>query len=327
MKRVIKFAVLGLLLLWSVLLSACSQSINLSNSTKNIALIVKMNNGYHWGAVKMGADAAAGEFNVNVRYNAPDGEDDIEGQIKLVNSELDQKVDALILAASDYKALVEVTERAYDMHIPVIIIDSEVNTGKITSYIATDNLNAGVKAGGKLVEIAGGENAGDFQVAIMSFVKGTRNAEQREEGLLSVLDKYSGFKVVAKEYCSSDTRLAYSLTVKMLKNNPGIRAIVALNAIASEGVAEAVDQQGLAGKVKIIAFDNTPKEIDYMEKGVIQAIITQNPFSMGYLGVKYAVDALHGKPVRKFYDTESKVIDEENMYLRENQRLLFPFVK
>lgn len=318
----------SLLLLFAVFfcMNGCQKNINIEGTEKNIALIVRMNNGYYWGSVKLGADAAASEFNVNVRCTAPEDEEDVEGQIRLVNSELDQKVDALILAASDYNALVEVTERASDMHIPVIIIDSEVNTDKINSYIATDNYNAGIKAGNQLIKILGGSSR-ETKVGIMNFVKGTRNAEQREEGLLKAISGHPGIKVVAKEYCSSDKKLAFELTQKMIRENSDISAIVALNAISSEGVAEAVSQMDLAGKVNIIAFDSTPNEIDYMEKGVIQVLITQNPFNMGYLSVKYAVDAINGVSVDKYYDTGSEIINKDNMYLPENQRLLFPFIK
>jgi ribose transport system substrate-binding protein len=321
-----KLLVLFLVIMILPGISGCQRNLNLEGTTKNIALIVRMNNGYYWGSVKLGADAAANEFNVNVRYTAPEDEEDVEGQIRLVNSELDQKVDALILAASDYNALVEVTERAAGMHIPVIIIDSEVNTDKIDSYIATDNNDAGIKAGNQLVKILSGSD-GEKKVGIMNFVKGTRNAEQREEGLLKAISAYPGIKVVAKEYCSSDKKLAFELTQKMIRNNNDISAIVALNAISSEGVAEAVSQLDLAGKVNIIAFDSTPNEIDYMEKGVIQVLITQNPFNMGYLSVKYAVDAMNGVSINKYYDTGSEIINRDNMYLPENQRLLFPFIK
>lgn len=319
---------LSIFLVWILFLcmNGCQRDINIEGTAKNIALIVRMNNGYYWGSVKLGADAAANEFNVNVRYTAPEDEEDVEGQIRLVNSELDQKVDALILAASDYNELVEVTERAGGMHIPVIIIDSEVNTDKIDSYIATDNYNAGIKAGNQLVKLLGGDEK-TKKVGIMNFVKGTRNAELREEGLLKAIAVDSGIRVAAKEYCSSDKKLAFELTQKMLREHSDIEAIVALNDISSEGVADAVSQMDLAGKVKIIAFDSTPNEIDYLEKGVIQVLVTQNPFNMGYLSVKYAVDALNGVSINKYYDTGSEIITRDNMYLPENQRLLFPFIK
>lgn len=323
MKNFIKLLILSLSFL--ILLNGCSQSADLINTDKkNIVLIAKMNNGYHWGTVKLGAETAAREFNVNVTFVAPDDEEDVQGQIKLVEQALEEKkMDALVLAASDYKALVGVTEKAYNRGIPVIIIDSEVDTKKITSYVATDNLDTGKKAGNALVYIAGKE----CRVAIMSFVKGTRNAEQREEGLLGFIRQYPGIQVVSTQYCLSDSKLAYQLTKQLISEKSNLDAIVALNAISSEGVAEAIADLGLVGKIKIIAFDNTPKEIDYLDKGVIQATITQNPFSMGYLGVKYAVDSMNGDPVRKYYDTGSKIIDKNNMYLPENQKLLFPIVK
>lgn len=312
-----------------MVMGSCSKSTDLNIAQKkNIALVLKMSSGYHWGTIKMGADTAAREFNVDIDFYAPTDEEDTAGQIKLVNQALDKKdkkIDALILAASDYKALVPVTEKAYDKGIPVIIIDSEVDTNKINSYIATDNLEAGKKAGSKLIDVIDRDK--ECNVAIMSFVKGTRNAEEREEGLISTISQYPNIHVVAKEYCLSNTRLAYILTKKVVSENVQLDAIVALNEVSSEGVAMAVDELGLSGKVKIVAFDSTTQEINYLEKGVIQATVIQNPFSIGYLGVKYAVDALEGKKIPVRYPTNSIVIDKDNMYLPENQKLLFPFIK
>jgi ribose transport system substrate-binding protein len=324
MKIAVKLFSLFMVLSCLVFTGGCTKSVGLNLAAgKKLALIAKMNNGYHWGAIKLGADAAAREFNVDVEFMAPTDEEDIEEQIKLVNKALENKKDALILAASDYKALVEVTERAYDQHIPVVIIDSEVDTKKIHSYIATDNLNAGKKAGEVLAALTG-ENC---RLAVMSFVKGSRNAEQREEGLMSVVSRYPGMEVVARDYCLSDTQLAYQLTGRILTEHRDINAIVALNSIAAEGVAQAIDEMDLEGRVKVIAFDCTLQEIDFLEKGVIQATITQNPFSMGYLSVKYAVMALQKRKIPPEVDTGSKVIDRDNMYLPENQKLLFPFIK
>jgi ribose transport system substrate-binding protein len=309
-------------------LNSCSKEAEKNiDSKKNIAFITRMNYGYHWANVKLGADAAAREFDVNIDYAAPNDEEDIECQIKLVNEALDRdngkKIDALILAASDYKALVEVTEKAYDRGIPVIIIDSEVDTDKIHSYIATDNFEAGQKAGKALVNIAGT----DCKVAVISFVKGTRNAEQREEGLMSIINKYPNIEVISKEYCLSDVKLAYNLTKNIISNNSEVDAIVALNEVASEEAAQAINEMNLGGKVKIITFDSTLQEINFLEKDIIQATVIQNPFSMGYLGVKYAVEAMEGKQIEKRIYTDSKVIDKDNMYFPDNQKLLFPFTK
>lgn len=323
-KAGLKRVFLCLMLVVSVLSGACTKTGNLEKTeNKKIALIVKTIYGYYWGTVKLGADTAAREFNVNVDFNGPGNEQDVDGQIKLVEQALSENVDALILAASDYEGLVKVTEKAHDKRIPVIIIDSEVESGEIESYIATDNIDAGNKAGKAVVELAGKS----CKVAIINFVKGSRNAEQREEGLLDTLSAYPGIQVVAKEYCSSDRELAFQLANEILAENRDTGVFVTFNDVASEGVADAVDQLNLAGQVKIVAFDNTPKEIDYLEKGVIQALIIQNPFSMGYLSVKYAVEALNGNTIPEYYNTGSYLITSENMYMPEYQKILFPIVK
>lgn len=325
MKETIRKLSLCLMILCFFLINGCSKNVDLINGDKkNIVLIAKMNSGYYWASVKQGAETAGREFNVNVNFMAPDDEEDVDGQLKLVNQEMEGKnMGALVLAASDYEGLKVVTEKIYDQHIPVIIIESEVNTKKINSYIAMDNLEMGKQAGNELISLAGKK----CNVAIVSFVKGTRNAEQRKEGLLEFIKQYPGIKLVATEYCLSDSKLAYQLTKKIVSEHKEVNAIIALNAVSSEGVAEAIDELQLSNKIKIIAFDNTPKEIDYMDKGVIQATITQNPFSMGYMGVKFAVDVINGHSIPKYYDTGSKIIERNNMYLPENQKLLFPVVK
>jgi ribose transport system substrate-binding protein len=190
-----RFVIIYLVFIFLFFLSSCCnrEQLNTLQKERNIALIVKMQNGDYWNTVKMGADAAAKEFNINLAFMAPNDEEDVDGQIQLVNQAIDQKVDALILAASDYDALTQVTEKAYSEGIPVIIIDAEVNTDKIVSYIATDNYAAGKKAGKKLIEVTGD----NCKVAIMSFVKGAKNAVQRETGLISITAQCPEIEIVA----------------------------------------------------------------------------------------------------------------------------------
>jgi ribose transport system substrate-binding protein len=325
MKNILR--VLSCFLILTLLFSACGRNTGLEpQEKKKIGLIVKMSYGYHWGTVKLGADTAASEFNVNIYYNGANDEKDVEGQIKLVNYALDdEKVDALVLAASNFDDLVGVIKKAHNMGVPVIIIDSEVNTDVIDSTISIDNLDAGKKVGNMLVESFKPNNKCNF--AIMNFVKGSRTAELRQEGVASVTTKIRDFKLIDIAYCNSDAELAKDYTKEIISRNPDIDAMVALNDIASEGVSEAIEQMHLSGKIKIIAFGSSPNEINYLDNGVIQATIAQNPFSMGYLGVKYAVDALNNKTIPKYVNTNLTIIDKNNMYFPENQKLLFPFVR
>lgn len=298
---------------------------DLSGVTKTplIKVIVKNSNYDYWSVVKLGAEAAGKEFGVNVEYEGPTDERDIEGQIKMVQEAIDQNADAIVLAASDYLKLVDVVEKAASVNIPVIIIDSELKSDMVKSFIGTDNVIAGNKLGEALVQKVGEK----CSIGIMNFVKGAGSAVQREQGLLETLGKHKDIKILDKEYCSSSESLAQQLTEKIIKENPDIDAMVCLNANATVGTSAAIEKLGLTGKVKVIGFDSIPEEVSYMEKGTIQALVIQKPFNMGYQGVKYAYEALQGRNIPSRIDTGSTVIDMDNMYLPENQKLVFPFAE
>lgn len=312
-----------LIVIIAVVIPSPNSEIDNRERKKNITLIVKMKGGNYWNTVRLGAEAAAKEYNAGVSFVAADSERDVKEQIKLVEGAIDNKVDAIILAASDYKELSTFVDKANSNNIPVITIDTEVDSKNARSFIGTDNIKAGEKAGEALVSSSGV----DCKIAVMSFVKGSKNAEQREKGLNDVILKYPSIKVVAKEYCQSDADTAAALTRKIISEHKDLNAIVALNEVAAIGVSKAIDDMNLEGKVKVVGFDNAPEEIKLLEGGVIQAIVIQNPFSMGYFGVKYAVEAVEGKKIPKSVDTGVKVINKENLYLPDNQKLVFPFIK
>jgi ribose transport system substrate-binding protein len=290
---------------------------------KKISLVLKTQSGYYWKNVRMGAEVAAKEFNVKVDFTSPKEETDIDGQIALVNAAIERKIDALILAPSDYNKLTNVTEKAISEKIPVLVIDSKLNTNKISSYITTNNVKAGEMAGEKLISLCGSNS----RIAIINFVKGSGNNKEREKGFWSIISKQPEVKVVYTEYVAPDSESASVLTKKLVLGDDKVNTIVALNYISSIGVAQAIDEIGYAGKVNVITFDNTPEEIEFLENGVIQATVTQSPFGMGYLAVKYAVLNLQGKKIPEYVDTGVVVIDRNNMYLPENQKILFPFTQ
>lgn len=322
MKKSHRIAAFIFTVIMMVSLIGCSSSdLSVEEKKINIKVIVKMQEPTFWAVVQMGAEAAGKEFNIIIDFDGPTYERDIDGQIGMVQEAIDEDVDALVLAASDYQKLVPITEKAIAAGIPAIIIDSNLNSEKIDSFIGTDNVDAGRKLGESLIDKVG-QNC---KIVVMSFVKGTATADQREEGFFDEISQYEGIEVIATLYCNSEERLAKRLTIQIVGENSQIDAFVCLNAYGTVGTAYAIDELGKAGEIKIIGFDSTPEEISFMEKGVIQSLVIQNPFNMGYLGVKHAVDAINNVKVPKTINTGSEVIDLENMYLPENQKLVFPF--
>ncbi len=322
MKTIKRTSLIASMLSLIILVSGCAgNSIMTDEEQIDIEVIVKNKEAPFWSVVEMGAIAAGKEFGISINYDGPTDENDIEAQIRIVRSAIESKADAIVLAACDYERLVHITHKAITEKIPVITIDSGLNSEKVRSFIGTDNVDAGKKLGQALVEKVGD----NCKIAVMSFVKEAASCYEREQGLFETLSMYKDIQVLDTVYCNSDIDIAEKLTLDLIEKYPEIDAIVGLNAYGTTGAARAIIKEKQANIIKIIGFDSTPEEIRYVEKDVIQSLVVQNPFSMGYLGVKYAYDTIKNERIPKIVDTGLTVIDKNNMYNTENQKLVFPF--
>lgn len=277
-----------------------------------------------WQITKAGIDVAAREFDVAVEVVGAPAESDISGQIQVVEERLKSRehLDAVVMAAADYNALVPVADRIKAKGIPLITIDSALNSNAPQSFIATDNTAAGRKAGEMLGELL----PGGTRVAIIGHVKGTSTAIEREQGVKQGLGEAFKERLIGTYFCDGIQEKAYEIAGELLRKNPDIGGIAGLNEPSTLGAAKAIKELGLSGKIKLVGFDNSIPEVKLIEEGVIQGTVVQKPFSIGYLGIKTAVQLLKGKPVEKRIDTGSQIITKQNMYTIENQKLLFPFV-
>ena len=278
-------------------------------------------NGF-WTSLIAGAELGAEEFNVDIEVQGGSSEEDIEGQIKRIRESIKKMPDAILVAPCSYSETTEALQEVVNSGIKLILIDSVIDKDIAQSIVATDNYLAGKELGEftrKLMD----ENK-NSQIGIVGHVKGASTAIEREKGMREGLGEYEP-QVMDVVFCGSSYDKAYSLTVDMLGKYPDMRMIMGTNEYAAVGAARAIKDLGLTGKVKVVGFDNSVEEIQLLEEGVFQGIIIQKPFNMGYLGVEQAVDILNGKSVEVNLDSGCKMIDRENMYEEENQRLLYPF--
>jgi ribose transport system substrate-binding protein len=272
-----------------------------------------------WDVVDLGVQEAAREFGVEVNSSGPRFEREIDRQISIMDRIIQEQPPVVILAASDYRGLVPSVERAQELGVPIITFDSGIDSSIPKSFIATDNIQAGRKAGAEMARLIDGHDR--KQIAIVSHIRETATAIEREEG---VRDALAGYDVIGTWFIDVDMQKAYRTTLELLEN-PELGGIVALNEVASLGVADAINERQAQGDVLVVGFDNAIRELAYLEEGVIQATVVQRPYNMGYLAVKTAVEYLNGKRVESFIDTGSVLITRENMFQREYQELLFPF--
>ncbi|MDC7241411.1 MAG: substrate-binding domain-containing protein, partial [Spirochaetales bacterium] len=234
-------------------------------------------------------------------------------------SVIQKRPSLIILAAADYVRLVDSVEQAEALGIPVITLDSGVKSDVPVSFVATDNLEAGIKAGEEMRRLM--ENHERKKVLIMSHIAETATAIDRERGVRMALGDES---IIGTWFCDADEDISYRITTDLLKKHPDLGGIVGLNEMASLGVARAVNDAGRKGDILVVAFDNAVQELSFLEEGVIHATVVQRPYNMGYLSVKAAADYLKGGTVAPLMDTGSVLITKENMFERQYQELLFP---
>lgn len=289
-----------------------------------IAVISKGFQHEFWQTVKLGSDTAAEELGVKSTFEGPANESMIAEQIDMVENAITKKATAILLAALDTEALIPVVEKAKSKGIPVVMFDSNVNSDIPLSFVATDNK----AAGGVAAEQLGKQLDGKGVVGIVAHNAGTSTAQQRRDGFIEKMkEMYPDIKLLEPVYSDGDHQKAMDKATDMMQSNPNLAAIYATNEGSAIGVATAVDAKGKGGMVKVVGFDSSEAEIAFLKSGVVQGFVVQNPFNMGYLGVKALYDVLEGKTIDNRIDTGATYVTLENLETEKVQKLLNPLGK
>lgn len=270
----------------------------------HIAIVPKALTGEYWVRCKKGAEAAAKQFGVRLTFVGPSAETEVDKQIDIIENLITRGVDAIGVSPCDGKALVPVIEKAVSRGIPVVTVDSDAKTNKRLAYIGTNNEKAGELAGKELAKLIGRKG----KVLIIQGVPGAENLMQRVKGFKRAISKFPKIKIVSEQACQSDLTRALEITENALRAHPDLAGIFGVNAYGAPGAAQAVKEAGKTGKVKIVGFDAIPTTLKYCAEGVVQAIIEQRPYRMGYLAVRYLKEALEGKKIPRMVDTGVDII-------------------
>lgn len=274
-----------------------------------------------WQVVRQGIEAAAGEYVVETSVVGPWLEQQVDDQMAILRRVVEQRPDGIIIAASDFDRLAEPVEGAIDAGIPVVTVDSDVDSRRVPSFVGTNNFEAGRRAAQALLERV----PADATIAIVSHVPGVATAIEREGGVRSVLEAREAGRTLGPDYALNDEARARQIVEDLLRQD--VDAIVALNETSTVGVGRAIADLGRAGSVTVVGFDASTEEVSLLEQGVVQALIVQKPFNMGYLSLRTIADLIRGNAVAGRIDTGSEVVTVENMYDEEIQQLIFPLVR
>lgn len=302
---------------------SAGSEVKTAKQAHTIALVMGMRHGDYWKTVYTGAEAAAKEVGVGISFLGPDDELDGEGQALLVRQALADGADAILVAPNDEEPLAEALREA-QKQVPVLTLDSELATIKVKAHIGTDNYRSGAKAAEEMVRLLGGAPG---RIALLGFDPGMPKVEDREAGILSVLKSHPELQLAGKAYSYADQQRAREQVLELERTSGPLDGIIALNSASVLGAADALGILGHDRRMKLVSFDSTLQELELLQDGVIRSLVVQNPFRMGYLGVRHAADALLQRQVPERVDTGSAVVRTEDMFSPGNQKLLFPLIR
>jgi len=306
-----------------------SQPGDSSGGGLSIVVIPKGTTHEFWKSIHAGAKKAEQELTaagqpVKIIWKGPLKEDDRDEQIKVVENFIAREVDGMVLAPLDDKALVRPVETAANAGIPVVVIDSGLESEKYASFVATDNSLGGRMAGAHLGKLLGGQG----NVLLLRYAVGSASTTKRENGFLDELkDNFPGIKVLSSDQYAGATRdLAYTASQNLLSRyGDEVNGVFCPNESVSVSMTKALRDIGKAGgRVKVIGFDTSVQSLRDLESGDVHGLVVQNPVKMGYLGVMTMVDHLGGRPVAKRIDTGVVLVTRDNMAEPEMQALLSP---
>jgi ribose transport system substrate-binding protein len=275
-----------------------------------------------WKSIHAGAAKAAKELDIEVIWKGPQKEDDRAQQITVVEDFISRRVDGIVLAPLDDRALCRPVLDAQRENIPVVIIDSGLQGKDYISYVATDNYKGGVLAASRMGELLQGKG----KIFLIRYQEGSASTMERERGFLETMAKdFPGISFLVKDqYAGSTTETAYQLAENLLGRFPDVEGIFCPNESSTFGTLRALQESGLAGKVKFVGFDSSPKLVQGLRDGHIHGLIHQDPVKIGYLGVKQIVAFLRGQSIEPLIDTGVYLITRENMDQPEMKALLTP---
>lgn len=283
----------------------------------NVSVIVRGKNSENWNSIKQGCDQASSDLNVNLSFITLSEENSASEQIAFIDREISGGADAIVLSAANSENLVQTVEKN-SLKIPVVCIESPVASKNISTYITADNYEMGVLLGKEIIESGNARK----RLAVIESSWNCQNVQERMDGLTSVLGSIGGD--ILHWHLPNNSSYASEVFQKKLARNEA-DVLVTLDVSALELAAQALSDSHTA--VGLFGIGSTQKVASFIEQGVISATIVQNDYAIGYIGVKTAVDAIQMHVVNPNYTVEHRLINRENMYDKENQRLLFPFIR
>ncbi|RJE84355.1 sugar ABC transporter substrate-binding protein [Paenibacillus sp. 1011MAR3C5] len=310
---------------WIMGMAGCSSSDIDSGRAepRTISLIAPIHAGEQGDAMRLGAEAAAKAFGYQLQYASFKPDEDASEQLAAALRMVEGGVSAILIDPANEHVLEELAAAASARSIPVVALNDERLIKGVLSAITVDQVEAGRQAGEALAKLIGDTGS----VAIMRSDRKDPDLELREAGIRASLAQHPSIRIVESASCGNLRDACWNAAKGMLDASH-IDGAIALESGASLGLADEAKRRGEAGSLKIVAFGSQVEQLSLLQDGVIHQLVVQNDFSFGYIGMEQAVALLSGKETTGHPTMlETRVVNADNMFWMNNQKLLFPFVQ
>jgi ribose transport system substrate-binding protein len=273
-----------------------------------------------WQAVQQGSEQAAKDLNVEITFEGPETEAQVDKQMEMLQTAIDKKPAAICFAAVDSKAAIPLLEKAKAAGIPIIGFDSGVDSDIPVSTASTDNIAAAAYAADKMAELIGGEG----EVAVIAHDQTSITGKDRVKGFTDqIAAKYPNITVVDVQYGAGDALKSTDIAKAVIQGHPNLKGYFGANEGSMKGVMNGVKETGMEGKIVMIGYDAGKQLKDAVRAGIVAGAISQDPVGIGYKCVDAAVKAIKGEELPKTIDTGFKWYDKTNIDAPEMQPLLY----
>jgi ribose transport system substrate-binding protein len=243
-------------------------------------------------------------------------------QTPILNAVVQSRPDAIMMAPNDRRGMIAPIQAAIDAGVPVLCVDTTIDSDIQLGDVATDNVEGGRLAARGLAEQIGGRG----KVFVVNVRPGISTTDQREQGFREAIEsEFPDIEYLGQEFCEDDANIAAQITSARLQSDPDLAGIFGTNLFAAQGAAAALRQQGLQGQVKMVGFDAGPTQVQDLRSEVVDLLIAQHPGDIGEVAVQLLYDFLTtGEPPDpKEYVTGATIVTRDNIDDPEVARYLY----
>jgi ribose transport system substrate-binding protein len=312
----------------STLAAIASGATAVAQTKPTIPVIVKDMTSPYWRTVLAGARKAGQDLGVNVVALGTQSESDTNGQISILATAVASSPAAIVIAPSEFAALGKPIDEAAKK-VKIIGIESAADTKAMTSLLATDNLNAGrVAADALAVAITKTYADTEGDVVMITSMPGVPSLDQRAKGFKEVVAaKYKALDITAEKVADGKPATVIAIMNDLIANTGDLRGVFVSDPVTAQAVSQAVVEKKTNDKINIVGVGSDEKLVKFLQDDVITGLVVEDPFRMGYDGVKMALAASKGEQVSANVDTGVTLITKANMGSARSEELLKPKVE